>query len=262
MHRAEVARAIERIAERRRKVDDYHRDRLPDSGDSDPHKVLDYLQKYSGPDIPRWVLQADVCDALTLNNWLWWEHRRRELHFLKAGRDRGLFLSQIGAQLGLRKQGVRDLIDRLEALLRYDRPDEKLTRAGRATAARRPAAERWIAKHREELTALIDDLVVQANRYQLADEDREFIDELARDAREDDMNPATMSLLGLAAGELRTAAPVVKLFGDLPGNDKHRRPYRVHTVLAHADDLRGRFAEIGVNGQSGAQPTGLTLTRR
>ena len=41
------------------------------------------------PDIPRWVLQAEVSDALTLNNWLWWADRRRELFFLKAGRARG-----------------------------------------------------------------------------------------------------------------------------------------------------------------------------
>ena len=70
------------IASRRAKVDDQNRDKLPDSPRSDPREVLDYLQRYSGRDIPRWVLQADVCDALTLNNWLWWEDRRRELQAL------------------------------------------------------------------------------------------------------------------------------------------------------------------------------------
>ena len=65
--------------------------------------MLDYLRKFSGPDIPRWVLQAEVSDALTLNNWLWWEDRRRELFFLKAGRARGVFLSQLGAQVGVGK---------------------------------------------------------------------------------------------------------------------------------------------------------------
>ena len=121
VHRSELARAIEMIAKRRAKVDDLHRDRLPDSPDSDPREVLDYLRKYSGPDIPRWVLQADVCDALTLNNWLWWEDRRRELHFLKAGRDRGLFLTQIGAQVGVGKQGVLDRIDSATAARRFAR---------------------------------------------------------------------------------------------------------------------------------------------
>ena len=54
----------------------------------------------------------------TLNNWLWWEDRCRELHFLKAGRkNRGLFLSQLGTWVGVGKQGVLDRVDRLEALL-------------------------------------------------------------------------------------------------------------------------------------------------
>lgn len=123
-----------RIARRRAKVDDRDREKLPDSPESDPRDVLDYLRKYSGSNIPRWVLQADVCDALTLNNWLWWEDRRRELHFLKAGGDRGLFLSQLGAQVGVGKQGVLDRIDRLEALLRHDRPDEKIARGAACRA--------------------------------------------------------------------------------------------------------------------------------
>ena len=95
VHRAEVARAIVMIARRRAKVDDRHRDLLSDSEDSDPREVLDYLRKFSGPDIPRWVLQAEVSDALTLNNWLWWEDRRRELFFLKAGRARGICAGEL-----------------------------------------------------------------------------------------------------------------------------------------------------------------------
>ncbi|APD84557.1 hypothetical protein AN480_27235 (plasmid) [Mycobacterium intracellulare subsp. chimaera] len=245
VHRSEVAHAIHRIAARRTKVDDPHRDRLPDSPDSDPREVLDYLQKYSGPDIPRWVLQADVSDALILNNWLWWEQGRRELHILRVGRDRGLYLSQMGAQLGIGKQGVRDRIDRLDALFRYDRPDEKLARAYRAAAARRPEAEVWIADHHLELRSVINEIVTEADRYNLAEDDREFIDELDRDARQDDFSPATMALLGLASSELRTAAPVVKLFGDHPSHDQHRRPHRVHTVLERADSLRSQFAALG-----------------
>ena len=152
VHRSELGVAIVRIARRRDKVEDRHREKLPDSPESDPREVLDYLRKYSGPEIPRWVLQADVCDALTLNNWLWWEDRRRELHFLKAGRDRGLFLSQLGAQVGVGKQGVLDRIDRLEALLRYDRPDEKIARAARRAERERrerlPVEEAWLAARR------------------------------------------------------------------------------------------------------------------
>lgn len=241
VHRSETARAIVMIAQRRAKVDDPNRDRLPDAPDSDPRDVLDYLQKFSGPGIPRWVLQADVCDALTLNNWLWWEDRRRELHFLKAGRDRGLFLSQIGAQVGVGKQGVIDRIDRLEALVRYDQPDEKLSRSSRSAdreaRERRPAEEAWIDAHRDELSAIITDLAVEAERFAVGEEHREWLDELTVDRRGEDYTPATMVILGLAAAEVRTAPAVLELDGS--------RPYAVHGVLRRAEALRGRFAELG-----------------
>jgi len=228
-----------RIARRRAKVDDRDREKLPDSPEADPRDVLDYLRKYSGPDIPRWVLQADVCDALTLNNWLWWEDRRRELHFLKAGRDRGLFLSQLGAQVGVGKQGVLDRIDRLEALLRYDRPDEKIVRAARRgereQRERMPVVEAWLAARRDDLRAVIVGLVDQADRFDV--EEREWLDELQIDGREDHLCPATMVILGLAAAEVRTAPAVLAL--------DSTRPYAVHAVLARADGLRSQFAELG-----------------
>ena len=209
VHRAEVARTIVMIARRRAKVDDRHRDLLPDSEDSDPREVLDYLRKFSGPDIPLWVLQAEVSDALTLNSWLWWEDRRRELFFLKAGRARGMFLSQLGAQVGVGKQGLLDRVDRLEALLRFDRPDEKLSRAARQAA--RAADHRRLAETR-------------------------WIDELRVDARDGALVPTTMVLLGLAAAELRTWKGVA-----LGGS----RAHRVHAVLADADNVRSAFAALG-----------------
>jgi hypothetical protein len=242
VHQSELGSAIERIARRRAKVDDRHREKLPDSPASDPREVLDYLRKYSGPSIPRWVLQADVCDALTLNNWLWWEDRRRELHFLKAGRDRGLFLTQLGAQVGVGKQGVLDRIDRLEALLQFDRPDEKISResrrAERERAQRTPSEQEWLAGRHDELAAVIADIVSHADRYGLPE--REWIDELEIDARDDDFNSATMVILGLAVGELRTAPAVLSLDSS--------RPYGVHTALARADALRGQFAALGSKG--------------
>jgi hypothetical protein len=244
VHRSELGLAVVRIARRRAKVDDRHREKCPDSPEANPREVLDYLQKYSGSDIPRWVLQADVCDALTLNNWLWWEDRRRELHFLKAGRDRGLFLSQLGAQVGVGKQGVLDRIDRLEALLRYDRPDEKITRASRRAERERrerlPAEEAWLDTRRTELRAVITGLVDQADRFDV--EERDWVDELEIDGRDDVISPATMVILGLAAAELRTAVPVLNL--------DSARPYAVHTLLARADDLRSQFAALG------ARPSG------
>lgn len=212
---------------------------LPDSGDSDPREVLDYLRKYSGPDIPRWVLQADVCDALTLNNWLWWEDRRRELHFLKAGRDRGLFLSQIGAQVGVGKQGLIDRIDRLESLLRYDRPDEKIARAARQSERERldrlPSEEAWLHTRREELLTVITGFVQQADRFEI--DERDWVDELEIDGRDEDFTASTMVILGLACAELRTAPAILELDSS--------RPYAVHTLLARADALRSQFADLG-----------------
>jgi hypothetical protein len=188
---------------------------------------------------------------LTLNNWLWWEDRRRELYFLKAGRDRGLFLAQIGAQVGVGKQGVLDRIDRLEALLRYDRPDEKITRSARQSArlagARRPAEDDWLAVRRDEILAVIAELLYEADRFGLLDEDREWLDELGVDARGGDFTPATMVILGLAAAELRTAPAILSL--------ESSRPYAVHGLLARADGLRCAFAELG-----GAAVRGRRLT--
>lgn len=239
--------AIVRIARRRAKVDDRHREKLPDSPASDPREILDYLCKYSGPEIPRWVLQADVCDALTLNNWLWWEDRRRELHFLTAGRDRGIFLSQLGAQVGVGKQGVLDRIDRLEALLRFDRPDEKITREVRRVERDRrerlPAQAAWLDARRDDLCAVIAGLVEQAERFDV--EERDWLDELALDGQSGHFTPATMVILGLAAAELRTTPAVVGL--------DSRRPYAVHGLLARADALRSQFAELGSKA-AGAQP--------
>jgi hypothetical protein len=239
VHRREVELAIARISRRRAKVDDRDRDKLPDSPDSDPREVLDYLRQHSGPGIPRWVLQADVCDALVLNNWLWWEDRRRELHFLKAGRDRGLFLSQLGAQVGVGKQGVVDRIDRLTALLRYDRPDEKIARVSRRSQRERlqrlPVEEEWFAARRGELRELIAALVGQADRFGV--EAREWLDELEIDSRHDEFTSATMVILGLATAELRTAPAVVALDSS--------RPYGVHALLARADELRSHFAQLG-----------------
>lgn len=220
-----------------------HRDRLPDAPDSDPREVLRYLRRFSGQDIPRWVLQADVCDALTLNNWLWWEDRRTELHFLVEGRRRGLFLDQLGAQLGIGKQGVRDRIDRLEALLRYDRPNEKLTRAARAAARdaerRRTAEDQWLEEHEPTLRAMIADLLAEAAALTLADDEREWIDELAVEIRgaDGDLGRTIIPILGLAADELRTSVAVISL-------PHTRPPHRIHGVLARCDALRSDFASL------------------
>ncbi|MDT7703001.1 MAG: hypothetical protein QOJ30_5326, partial [Pseudonocardiales bacterium] len=100
-----------------------------------PRDVLDYLARRGPAGIPRWVAAADTADALILSTWCWWDDRRREHRLLRTGRSLGLSLSELGAPLGITtRRGTQDRIDRLDALLRYDRPDEQLTRAARCEA--------------------------------------------------------------------------------------------------------------------------------
>lgn len=246
----ELARTIERIAARRVKVDDPDRHLLPDSpAHSDPREIVDYLARHAR--VPRWVAQADVSDALTLNNWLWWQDRRRERHWLRAGLTHGLFLSQLGAQVGVGKQGVRDRLDRLEALLQFDRPDEQLTRSARRAekeaAAAHATEQAWITAHTAELTAVVTGLLAAADRYQLGDEEREWLDELATDAREDRFSPGSLTMLNLAVAELRTAPTILAL--------EATRPHAVHHWLTRADQLRTDFAALGT--RTGATGRGM-----
>lgn len=249
--RTELVHTIARIVNRRLKVDDPDAELLPDPAQADPREVLDYLHKHTRA--PGWVLDADVCDALTLNVWLWWEDRRRELAWLKRGKQRGLFLSQLGSPLGITSRtGVNDRIDRLEALLRFDRPDEKLTREARRVARLdqfQGAAEgEWIRDHNRELGEVAEALLDAAERYgPLDDEDRQWLDELAVDLRDDAFSPASMAVLGMAAAEVRTCPRVLAL--------DSTRPYAVHHVLNRVDQLRAEFADIGNQLQKAARRT-------
>ena len=141
--------------------------------------------------------------------------------------------------VGVGKQGVLDRIDRLEALLRYHRPDEKIARAARRTDRERlqrlPIEQAWLGARRNELRAVITGLVDQANRFDV--EERDWVDELDIDGRGDDITPATMVILGLASAELRAAPGVLGLDSS--------RPNAVHALLARADDLRSQFAGLG-----------------
>jgi hypothetical protein len=247
------------IANRRVKIDDPHREALPDSPDSDPREVLEYLRRHSRNGVPTWVRQADVCDALTINNWLWWDDRRRELHFLREGLEQGLSLAQLGSQVGVGKQGLKDRIDRLEALLTFDRPDEKIIRQARRetrndSQPQGTAEDRWLAAHRDELTAAIATLIAQADHYGLKDADRDWLDELAVDARDDVLTPGTMTMLGLATAELRTSPAVLAL-----GTDG---PYKIHVVLNRADRLRSQFAELGAKARAISREPARSTRRR
>jgi hypothetical protein len=86
------------------------------------------------------------------------------------------------------------------------------------------------------LSAIITGLIAEADRYGLEDGEREWIDELASDSRSGELTSATMVVLGLAAGELRTASGVLALTSP--------RPHRVHTLLAKTEAMRSQFADL------------------
>ena len=89
-------------------MDDPDRALLPDDPDNPQvSEVLDFLATHTR--VPEWVSHAEVCDALRLNNYLWWADRRRELVWLRTGVRRKLPLAQLGAPIGTGKQGVKDL---------------------------------------------------------------------------------------------------------------------------------------------------------
>ena len=95
--------------------------------------------------------------------------------------------------------------------------------------------EAWLAARRDDWHAVITGLVEQADRFHV--EEPEWLDELAIDRRDDDVTPATMVILDLAAAELRTAPAALGL--------EATRPCTVHALLARADNLRRQFAELG-----------------
>jgi hypothetical protein len=95
----------------------------------------------------------------------------------------------------------------------------------------------WLTRRHDELLAVITGLVEQADRYRVDEADREWVDQLVIDAREDDLRPTTMVILGLAVAELRTAPPLLAL--------DSTRPAAVHALLARADRLRSEFAGLG-----------------
>jgi hypothetical protein len=244
----ELGMCLSRIVSRRVKEEDPDRWALPDETENPTNaqvsEVLSYLQTHTR--VPLWVVEADVSDALTLLNHLWWEHRRRELAWLQAGRRRGVPLAQLGGLLGIGKVGVLDRIDRLQALLSYDRPNEKITRGERRQARALQQAHdpesAWVAEHTAELAAIADGFTAAADRFGLDDEHREWVDELAILARDEDWSPGAVTVLSLAADELRTAPAIVELTGG--------RPYRVHEWITRADKLRTDFAALGTRGHT------------
>jgi hypothetical protein len=245
---AERDAAVARIDRRHARIDDPRRSELG----TDARDVIDFVLNRGAAGVPRWVAAADHADALVLATWCWWEDRRIERRLLRQGHKLGLSLAELGAPLGIRtRQGVRDRIDRLSALLEHDRPDEQLIRAGRRAAHTRDARQGWIDAHRDEVQTALAAFLTQARRFATSDASTaaeageaadvvgeeatnttagEWLDELAADYDQDALTPATLAIAGLAAAELRTLQTVREL------NPRDR----LHGTLREIDLLRAR----------------------
>ena len=109
--------ALARIADR-------HRDdsRWSEAG-SEARDVLVYLRRRHAS-LPRAIAERDVWDELVLSAWVYWDERRRELELLRRAKSYGLSLTELGRYLGIgTRQGMRDYLDRLDALLHENPTD-------------------------------------------------------------------------------------------------------------------------------------------
>jgi hypothetical protein len=206
---AERDAAIARIGRRHDRIDDPRRSELG----TEPRDVIAFVLGRGPAGVPRWVAAADHLDAVVLTTWCWWEDRRTERRLLRQALMVGISLSDLGAPLGIRtRQGMRDRLDRLAALLTYDRPDEQLTRIARRDLGHRDRRQDWIDAHRDQIRAVLLALHAQTSRVlgpMSGDGDpdeesvRGWLDELDADYRDDAISPATLAVAALAAGELR-----------------------------------------------------------
>jgi hypothetical protein len=242
--------AVSRIAARHARIDDPRRSELG----TEPRDVVTFVLGRGPSGVPRWVAALDHHDALVLSTWCWWEERRRERRLLRQGLHLGLTAGELGAPLGMgSRQGLRDRLDRLDALLAHDRPDEQLTRAARRAGRERDARQYWIDTHRAQVRAVFAALIAQSRRLldgthgviepesRTAESDDldvadasvgEWVDELAQDYIEDALTAATLAVAGLLGAELRTHPRVTAL------DSRHR----LHAVLRSLDRLRAWYS--------------------
>lgn len=239
---AEVDAALARIQARHEKVDDQHRASMG----TEPRDVLAYLRRRA-PTVSRAIEADDIWDELTLSAALRWEELERERALLRRARSVGLSLAEVGAYLGIRtRQGTQDYLDRLDALVRVGTPDVHLTRAARRQAKARPSDQRWIDDHHSDVREVVTELLRQVDRAitesalsgdDVTEDERndtsEWLDELRADLADGALSPATMALLGLVLGDLRTD-PRVQSFD---------RGHGLHRALRAAERLRARFSE-------------------
>jgi hypothetical protein len=235
-----VAAALERIRARHEFADDPWRGEMG----TEPAEVLGYLRRRWAAGTGRATAVDDVWDELTLSAAVHWAEVERERALLRRARHLGLSLSELGAHFGIRtRQGMRDHLDRLDALVETGTPDEQHTRDTRREARARPADQRWLDTHHDDMTTTISQLVEQLDRIDLSPtaadnaetdgHEAEWVDELRLETQRGELTTGTMGVLSLALGELRVH-PTVR---DLD------RGHGLHRALRAAERLRARYDE-------------------
>ncbi|WP_145984133.1 MULTISPECIES: hypothetical protein [unclassified Pseudonocardia] len=249
--------AITRITDRHTRIDDPRRSELG----TDPRDVISWVLDRGTAGVPTAVSAADHQDAVLLSTWCWWEERRRERRLLRQGQQLGLSAAELGAPLGIRsRQGLRDRLDRLDALLAHDRPDEQLTRDARRTRRTRDPQQLWIDRHHDHVRAVLAALIAQAARFletiattepdepldgggvrengdtadeldETATDIDDWLTELRADYEQDHLTPATVAVAGLLVAEIRGHPSALAL------PPRHRLPITLRVV----DDLRSAF---------------------
>jgi hypothetical protein len=195
---ADAQAAIERIAKRRRQIDDPNAWRLSD----DPAEVLVYLRKYSGG-VPRSVGEQDVLDGLTLSLRLWWLSAEAELWLLERGERLGVSRSHVGRRLGVNsRQGVPDRLrlarEKVSRLLGAPRGllDQRADQHDQDEQA-------WLAAHRTEILEISMEAV--SHRNLANDEAAEWLVDVARDWQERAVTPGSVQVLRFALAELEAS---------------------------------------------------------
>jgi hypothetical protein len=263
----ELDAAIDRIEKRHLKVED---PRFGSVDVSRPAELLEYIHRQTvehvgnlvsgAARLPRWVVVHDVDDGLVLHNWNRAQEQRRERDLLRDGITLGIPLSQLGAPLGLgsrirsadgnRRQGVQDRLDRLEALLKFDRPDASITRAARRVA--RETAERKAAGEHDPQTAWlhanaswISGVAAQLLALEPFADDAaaELLVEVRHDWRDGEWTPGSLVWMSMAAQALRVSSFVdksntVRYVADLGAT------HRAHRTIKAVEDLRAAFTQL------------------
>lgn len=225
--------------------------------------------------LPRALTSAIARDQLILSGWVYWDERRRERELLRRTLRDGKPLAEVGAFLGIRtRQGVRDYLDRLDALLaehhravtsthspatgdgatdalqRYGRrsraergADVHTARASRAAARQKPTRAAWIERHHDRITATVRELLAQCARLGIrphpGDEDDlpelgDYLAWLEEDLHRGEFDHGSFGALGLTLGDLRPH----------PGLSGLAASHGIHQAIRAVDQLRADYADL------------------